>query len=206
MNQPVLVGRSSSHFTRVTRIFALELGVPHTFQPVLDLTSLDVSVYAGNPALKIPVLVDERGPLFGSDNVCRELVRRSGRASSVVLRGDVHDRVVANAEELTLHVMSSEVTLIMAKMAGDASLAPPKAARSIERSLAYLDEHLDAVLEALPAERALSFLEVALFCVFTHLPFRQVMDVAPWEHLGAFCRRFGERESARGTEYRFDGA
>ena len=28
----VLVGRSSSHFTRVARIFALELGVPHSFR------------------------------------------------------------------------------------------------------------------------------------------------------------------------------
>jgi glutathione S-transferase len=204
MSQPVLVGRSSSHFTRIARIFALELGVGHTFQPVFDLTSLDLVVYAGNPALKIPILVDERGPLFGSENVCRELVRRSGRGSSVVLRGDVHERVVANAEELTLHVMSSEVTLIMAKMAGDANAAPPKVRRSIENSLGYLDEHLDAVLAALPADRALSFVEVALFCVFTHLPFRQVMDVAPWARLAAFCRRFGERESARGTEYRFD--
>ena len=36
--EPVeLVGRSSSHFTRTARIFALELGVPHTFRPVFDI-------------------------------------------------------------------------------------------------------------------------------------------------------------------------
>lgn len=203
MSQLALVGRSSSHFTRVARMFALDLGVPHTFRPVFDLTSLDAVDYADNPALKIPVLVDEQGPLFGTENVCRELVRRSGRGN-VVLRGEVSDRVVANAEELIVHVMSSEVTLIVAKMAGDARLAPPKVTRSIENALRYLDEHVDAVLASLPAGRALSFCEVALFCVVTHLPFREVLDVTPWTRLGEFCRHFGERESARATEYRFD--
>ena len=120
------------------------------------------------------------------------------------MRGDVRERVVLNAEELTLHVMASEVSLIMAKMAGDARLAPPKVTRSIEQSLGYLDENLEAVLAALPEDRALSFVEVALFCVMTHLPFRVVMDVAPWARLATFSKRFGERASARATEYRFD--
>jgi glutathione S-transferase len=204
MNPVTLVGRSSSHFTRVARIFALELGVEHTFRAVLDIATLDAAAYADNPALKIPILVDDRGPLFGVENICCEVVRRSGRATEVVLRGDVHDRVVANAEELTLHVMSAEVGLILAKVAGDAALAPPKASRSIENSLHYLDENVDAVLAAMPPARVLSFVEVALFCVVTHLPFREVMDVSPWARLGDFCRRFGERESARSTLYRFD--
>lgn len=197
-----IVGRSSSHFTRTARIFALELGVAHTFRPVLDITTLDPAAYGDNPTLKMPVLVDEHGPLFGTENVCREIVRRAGRRRDVVLRGDVTDRVVANAEELTLHVMATEVTLIFAKLTGAA--APPKAKPSMERSLDYLDENLDAVLAALPPERALSFVETALFCVVTHLPFREVMDVSRWKRLEAFTSRFGERASARETVYRFD--
>lgn len=204
MPEVVLVGRSSSHFTRVARIFAIELGVAHAFRPVFDITSLDAAVYAHNPALKVPILVDERGPLFGTENICRELVRRSGGASKVALRGDVADRVVANVEELALHVMSAEVSLITAKIAGNAALAPPKVRRSIENSLRYIGENLDDALSALPADRALSFVEVALFCVVTHLPFREILDVTPFERLGDFCRRFGERDSARATEYRFD--
>jgi hypothetical protein len=131
-------------------------------------------------------------------------VRRSARASNVVMRGDVGDRVVANAEELVLHAMSAEVSLIMAKMSGDARLSPPKVSQSLENSLRYLDENLGALLAALPASRILSFVEVALFCVVTHLPFRGVLDVTPWVRLGEFSRRFGERASARDTEYRFD--
>lgn len=199
-----IVGRSSSHFTRVTRIFALELEVSHAFQPVFDLTTLDTAAYAGNPALKIPILVDDEGPLFGAENICRELVRRSGRDAEVVMRGEVRDRAVANAEELTLHVMTAEVTLLMAKMAGGASAVPQKCSRSIESSLDHLDQNLEAVLAALPKGRVLSFLEVALFCVLTHLPFREVLDVTSWKRLVAFRDHFGERASARETEYRFD--
>jgi len=73
----VLQGRSSSHFTRTARIFALELGVAHVFRPVLDLTSQDAANYADNPSLKVPILIDEAGPLYGTENICRELARRS---------------------------------------------------------------------------------------------------------------------------------
>jgi glutathione S-transferase len=204
MSHLVIVGRSSSHFTRTARMFALELGVPHAFRPVFDIMSLDAVTYAGNPALKVPILVDERGPLFGTENICMDLVRRAGRASNVAMRGDVTDRVVANAEELTVHLMTAEVSLVTAKMVGDARLAPTKLLRSIEGTLGHLDAQIGAVLAALPEARALSFVEVALFCTVTHFTFRQTVDVAPWGHLGDFCRRFGERHSARETAYRFD--
>src|SRR5262245_34260782 len=117
MTDLVLVDRSSSHFTRTARIFALELQVPHTFRPVLDIMSLDSATFSNNPALKIPVLVDESGPLFGTENICRELVRRATRRSEMFLRGDIEEHLVANAEEMTLHAMSTDVTLVTAKLA-----------------------------------------------------------------------------------------
>jgi glutathione S-transferase len=177
--------------------------VPHTFRPVFDIMSLDAGAYGENPALKIPVLVDERGPLFGTENICHELLPRSSRAH-VVMRGDVADRLVTNADEMVLHAMSSEVSLVMAASTGDARPAQPKVMRSMQNSLAWLDEHLAAVLAALPAGRALSFFEVALFCVATHIPFRKIMEVDRWANLVAFCEAFGRRESARATEYRYD--
>ncbi|APR77713.1 Hypothetical protein A7982_03060 [Minicystis rosea] len=206
MSDLVLVGRSSSHYTRVARIFALELGVAHVFRPVLDMMSLDAATYSGNPALKVPVLVDEDGLLVGTENICRVLALRSGKRSSVVLRGDVTARIVMNAEEMALHVMATEVAVIMAKMGGDDRAVPPKVQRSLENALGFLNENIDRALAALPAERTLSFLEVALFSTLTHLPWRQVMDVAAYERLAAFCARFGERAGARETEYRFDAA
>jgi glutathione S-transferase len=207
MDTVELVGRSSSHFTRVVRIFALELAVPHTFRPLFDLTSLDAASYAQNPALKIPILVDERGPLFGAENICRELVRRATTdGTSVVMRGEVSARVVANAEELTLHAMSSGVSVIMARGPSGDQAVPQKVLKSLDNALCYLDQNLDDVLAALPQTRTLSFFEVALFCVVTHLPFRKVRDVTPFKRLGDFCQSFGERASAVATGYRFDAA
>jgi glutathione S-transferase len=205
METAYLLGRSSSHFTRVARIFALELGVAHDFRAVLDLTTLDPSAYARNPALKIPVWVDEQGSLFGAENICHALRRRSGKtAANVILRGELPDRAIANAEELTLHVMSCGVSLIMAKASGSA--APPKVAPSLHNGLGYLDETLPAVLAALPASRLLSFFEVALFCVVTHLKFRDVADASGFRCLQDFCLTFAERDSAKATHYRFDPA
>lgn len=204
MNQPALVGRSSSHFTRLARIFALELGVVHEFRPVFDLTTLDASNYAGNPLLKVPIWLDERGPLFGAENICRELARRSSSARAVVLRGDVSTRVVANAEELTLSAMLAEVTLITSRAPGSTAAPPPKVLRSIENSLDYLEQHLVELQAALPPQRALSFVETALFCLVLHLPFREIMAVDAWPRLLAFATEFARRESARVTDYRFD--
>lgn len=195
-----LVGRSSSHYTRVARMFALDLGIAHTFRPVFDLMSLDAEAYAGNPALKIPILVDDRGPLFGAENVCRELAR--GRAD-VVLRGAIDDRLVANCEELALHAMAADVTILMARFAK--APEPAKLVASLENAIGYLDAHVDAMLAALPARR-LSFVEVALFCLVRHLPWREVMDVAPYRRLAAFADAFGARACARETEFRFDQA
>jgi glutathione S-transferase len=199
----VLVGRSSSHFTRTARLHALELGVPHTFRPVLDMTKRDPAAYGDNPALKVPVLIDADGPLYGTENICRALARRSGLGARVVLRGDVPARVVANAEEMILHAMASEVVLIMS---GPDQPAPPKVRASLENALGFLERNVDEVLAALPPDRLLSFCEASLFSLVTHLPFRKLMDVSGYARLQSFCASFGQRAGARATEYRFDAA
>jgi glutathione S-transferase len=199
----VLIGRSSSHFTRTARLFAHELGVAHTFRPVLDMTKLEAANYGDNPALKVPILVDADGPLYGMENICRALTRRSALGPRVIQRGDVPARVVANAEEMILHAMSSEVILIMG---GVDQPGPPKVRPSLEGALAWLERNVDGVLAALPPERALSFCEASLYALVTHLPFRKIADVSGYARLGAFCEAFGQRAGARATEYRFDAA
>ena len=71
---PCLIGRSSSHFTRVPRMLALELGIECAFQPVYDLGSRHTTDYGGNPAMKLPVLRLGDGQVaFGAENVARTL-------------------------------------------------------------------------------------------------------------------------------------
>lgn len=60
--------------------------MPHALRPVFDLTVLDAEAPRGNPALQVSVLLTGDGPLLGTGNSCRELVRRSGRGAEVVMR------------------------------------------------------------------------------------------------------------------------
>jgi glutathione S-transferase len=201
----VLVGRSSSHFTRVARIFAHELGVDHEFTPVYDITSLDTRTFADNPTLRVPSLRAENGTWFGSLGISRELARRATRPGSIVWPEDLTDSAATNAQEIVVETMAAEVTIVTARLT---KLAPEhpflaKHRTRIEASVAWLERELPGVLGRLP-ERSLSFLEVTAFCLATHLPFREVRSIDDCPNLLAFARAFGARASARATEYRFD--
>ena len=207
MTNVVLVGRSSSHFTRITRIFAHELGVEHEFSPVYDIAALDTKTFADNPTLRVPSLRTENGTWFGSLGISRELERRATRPCSIVWPEALTDRVATNAQEVVLDTMAAEVTLVTARLAKLAPehpfLAKPKA--RIDASVLWLESELPGVLSRLP-ERTLSFLEVTAFCLATHLPFRDVRSIDDCPNLLEFSRAFGERPSAKATEYRFDRA
>jgi hypothetical protein len=198
-----LVGRSSSHHTRIARIFALELRVDCALEVVRDLMSLDPADYAGNPALKLPNLRTDEGVWFGALPICRELARRSGGTVSVVWPEQLGDPLLANAQELTSQAMATEVGLILAKVAAEEGQSVVKLRASLSNSVAWLDANLPAIGAALPA-RDLSYLEVTLFCLGTHLDFREVLPTAGYHRLSAFCADFGARPSAVATTYHFD--
>jgi len=207
-----IVGRSSSHFTRVTRIFAAELGVAHSFRVVPDLLSNDTVDYGGNPSLKLPALATPRGTWFGTLSICRELARVASRERGaqepkrIVWPEDLVEPLSANAQELVLQAMATEVVLVMSRVGGASEATPytDKMRRSLTNTLAWLDDHVAAALAVLPASRDLCFLETTLFCLVTHLEFRQMLPALPCPALDAFCRRFSARASARETAYRFD--
>ncbi|WP_437661151.1 glutathione S-transferase N-terminal domain-containing protein [Sorangium sp. So ce1182] len=203
---PTLVGRSSSHFTRVTRIFASELGVAYALEVVPDLRSANAADYAGNPALRLPILRTGATAWFGALNICRELARRAPAKRHVVWPEHLTDARAANAQELATQAMATEVTLIMSQLAGtpkdDAQLAKPQT--SLLNMLTWLDDNIEAARAALPQDRDLSYMEVCTFCLVTHLEFRKMLDTSAYRALTAFCDEFGQRASARATLYRFD--
>lgn len=198
-----IVGRSSSHFTRVLRLFAHELAQPHDFEIVHDLRSLELADYAQNPALRLPILKADDEVWFGALSGCRRLARAASQPRRIVWPEQLQTPLVSNAQELTTQAMATEVELIMSQDAAAPSRYLEKRRASLEHSLSWLDARLDAALAELP-ERDVSYLEVSLFCLIEHLEFREVVSVAALGRLKSFCDEFAERASARATPFVFD--
>jgi hypothetical protein len=204
--RPVITGRSSSHFTRITRVFAAEMRIDYSFRVLRDLMSSNPEDYGGNPALRIPTMQTPQGVWFGALNISRELWRRSNPRPRVVWPEDLDQPVLANAQELVLQAMATEVALIMAKLAdaSDSNAHQAKMRKSLVNMMAWLEENARSALAALPPHRDLSYLEVTLFCLVSHLEFRDVLPMASYPALKEFSQHFATRASIRETTYRFD--
>jgi glutathione S-transferase len=206
MNTLQIVGRSSSHFTRVPLIFAHELSVPFEFVPIYDMTPIGPEVYANNPALKLPILRRDDSTVFGAQNICRVIAETSSQSARIVWPEILHDDMSRNAQELVTHCMSAQVQfafgIAVNKLPAD-NLYFVKARAGMEGALAWLDSNLSNALEKLPP-RDLSFFEVSLFCLVDHLRFRQTVELHPYTELERFTDQFAQRPSAQKTPYRFD--
>lgn len=205
----LLVGRSSSHFTRVAAIFAHELRLPFELVVVQDPMSFDAAMYGGHPAFKIPTLCIGESALFGTENICRKLTELAGRSGdlSIVFPEHVSSDVGRCAQELVWHAMTVQVQLVIGTLFGG---LPPdnvffaKARQGMQGALAWLDAHLSTVLSLLPTARDLSVFEVTLFCLVEHLSFRPTISVDPYLALSAFAANFAKRASAQRTRFRLD--
>lgn len=202
-----IVGRSSSLFTRLPLIFAEELAVPYELVPIHDMTALGPEVYAGNPALKLPILRVGGEALFGALNICRAVDERAERPARVVWPEELRSVLSRNAQELVWHAMATQVQIVMGTVVGKLpadNVYFTKARAGLEGSLRWLDAHVTDVMSELPAPRGISVLEASLFCLIDHLVFRKTLDVGPYPALVRFAQAFAARPSAKRTVYRFD--
>ena len=112
--------------------------------------------------------------------------------------------LAANALELTVQAMSSEVSWIMlASTGGEGTGYAAKLRSALDGMLGWLEHNVDAALAELP-ERDLSYLELSLFCLLEHLEFREVLALEPYPRLREFRGCFAQRPSARATPFEFD--
>lgn len=206
-----LVGRRSSLFTRVPLLFAGHLGVELEFTVVPDMTRLEASAYADNPALKLPILRDGGTTVFGAQNIARVVAERataSGRQARILWPEALTDARSRNAQELVAHAMAAQVQLVIgtviAKLPAD-NVFFVKARAGLQGALAWLGQQVDACVASLPADRDLSYFEVSLFCLVEHLRFRATVPLDALSKLQAFAEAFGRLPAARSTGYRFDG-
>jgi glutathione S-transferase len=202
-----IVGRSSSLFTRLPLIFAEELAVPYELVPVYDMTALGPEVYAGNPALKLPILRQPDSVLFGALNICRAIDERAERPARIVWPEEQRSTLSRNAQELVWHGMTAQVQLVLGTVVGKLpadNVYFSKARAGLEGALQWLDTRVTDVVSELPAPRRLSVFEASLFCLVDHLVFRETLSVEPYPSLVRFARDYSERPSANRTAYRFD--
>lgn len=205
-----IIGRRSSLFTRVPLMFAEALGVGIELDPVRDMTRLAPQDYAGNPALKLPILRVGDDALFGSVNICRAIADRAaadGRTHRVVWPENLTGMLAANAHEMVAHCMAAQVQLVMGTQLGSLPADAPffvKIRTGMEGALQWLDSHLDEMLARLPPERTLSLFEVSLFCLLEHLAFRATVSSDGYSRLSRFATAYGLRPAAKATSYRYD--
>lgn len=200
-----LIGRQSSHYTRLVRIVAAELGVPLTLAPVFNLLSDDPAQFGGNPALKLPVLQHGDASVYGALAICRHLETLASGAPPIVWPEHRRQPLLLNAHELLAHLMAVQVEVVFHEFV---EKRPPDAAsrkrrQSLLNCLDWFEQHLDALLATTPPG-SIDILQVGLFCLLEHLPFRNPIDLSHCPRLCAFVTQFGERASARATPYRFD--
>lgn len=201
-----IVGRQGSHYTRMVRMLAHELGVDYALQPIYDLLSEDPGVFGGNPALKLPAVRIGDTTVWGSQNACRAIARSvPGGESRVFWAEDARTPLLMNAHEIVAHTMAVQVEVVFHEIV---SKRPPDAAShkrraSLENCLAWLDANLDAIQAELPPER-IRMIELGLFAVLEHFGFRNPMDLSALPRLTGFMADFGQRASAQATPYRVD--
>lgn len=207
MTAPIeIVGRQSSHYTRLVRMLAHELGVEYTLRPIHDLMSEDPASFAGNPALKLPALRQGDVVIWGSHNACRWLARQAPEGIDRVFWPEqATDPLCLNAHELLTHAMAAQVEVVFHEIV---SKRPPDATSrkrrtSLVGSLGWLDAHWAALRATLPETRIALF-DLGLFALLEHLPFRNPIDLSAMPRLVAFADDVRRRPSAQATPYRFD--
>ncbi|HEY8509367.1 MAG TPA: hypothetical protein VIL32_13470, partial [Steroidobacteraceae bacterium] len=181
-------------------------GIAYELVPIRDLTALGSEPYGGNPALKMPSLQRGDSLLFGTQNICHALAEMCESPPQIVWPEDLRDDRSRNAQEMVWHAMSAQVQLVLGTIVGKLpadNVYFVKARTGFAGALAWLEQNAEDVLRALP-RRDLSLFEVTLFCLITHMQFRQTLPLDPYPALLRFADAFAARSSAQRTAYRFD--
>ncbi len=217
-----IIGRSSSHFTRVPRLLAYELEVELELVVIYDFMSSDAQIHAGNPARKMPTLRRTDGGLvFGAENICRVIAEeaeneRAGQEEKkngkrrIVWPEELRDDLSRNAQELVWHAMAAQVQLVVGTVIGKLpadNVYFAKGRAGFEGAMEWLEANFPTVLRTMDArypDRLLSLFEATLFCLIEHLELRQTLSLEPYPKLAAFARALAQRPSARATAYRMD--
>jgi glutathione S-transferase len=188
-----------SHFSRKVRIVLQELGLPCELAHVPDLLSDDPAKFGGNPILRVPVLQDGPTWVIESDAIVRYLLETydAGRDRFSFFGMNVPQR---NALSIVSAIMGAEVELLLSRRSGlvaeHAGTYFRRHREVIGRGLAWLEANGPRFWP----EPELSYLDIALLCMWDHLRYNKLGDESvpcPWTE--ARTAKYASRPSVAGT-------
>jgi glutathione S-transferase len=192
MSRLQLHGTPLSHFTRKVRILLGELGVAYDFMRLPGVLATSTALFAGNPLLRVPALVDGDVQVFESDHIARHVATRFDPADRFGVRSERVDDL--NTLAVVNGVMANEVTLILAQRAGGVDMTAPyfgKLRAAIGSALAWLDARVDP--------GGFDYRDIALVCMWQHLSYYRLVDVDQYRALAARIARSAARPTVAAT-------
>ncbi|MEL6665416.1 MAG: glutathione S-transferase [Pseudomonadota bacterium] len=111
-----LIGSAKSHFTRKVRLLFDHLEHPYELVDVGNVAEQNPDIFAGNPLMSVPVLVDNQSKIFGSDHIAAFIVRQLYPIDVYAVNST--DPNVLNARALLNGAMQAEVKLVLSERTG----------------------------------------------------------------------------------------
>lgn len=162
-----------SHFARKSRILLDMYEIPYQFIDVGTVTEIQSEVYAKNPMLKVPILVDGSDWLIESDHISQYIVQKFDPSDRYQVM--IKDTFNLNARAIMNGIMESEVRIILARRAHvpvEKYAFFDKAFAAINNGLQWLENEV----EKLTPEK-LTYREFHLVCLWQHIEYYNLVPL-----------------------------
>ncbi len=161
-----------SHFARKVRILLDALNIKAELIDAGNVADAPLNLFANNPLMKVPALVDDQQVLFDSDHIAQYLVQKydpDDRFNVMITAPEL-----MNARAVLNGIMSAEVELVLAERTGIDTTRYPRFQRhrdAIKQGLDWLESNWGNI----PAEP--SYLNFHLVCMWEHLVMYEMFEL-----------------------------
>ena len=181
-----------SHFSRKIRLLFDFYGVAYESIDVGNVAQADAAKFAGNPVMRVPVLVDGATWMLESDHIAGYLVGKVDPQDRFHVL--TRDAPTLNARAMLNAVMSEEVKVIIARrteVPTEKYVFFDKALKMIEGGLAWLEANASVFNTDHPR-----YLEFHLVCAWDHLEYYELVPLE-YPRLRALCETISRDERVR---------
>ncbi len=195
-----LVLTPQSHFSRKVRIVLTELKLECEFIYVQNLLSTDPSKFAGNPILRVPVLKDGEHMIVESDSIVRYLLEKYESAENDRFSFFQMTSPQRNALSFISAIMGAEVELILSQRSGLPLEPMPHYFQRYREVIRHCLARLEREGAAIWPTREFSYLDIALICMWDHLGYNKLIDIAKsYSWINQQTTKHAVRESVAST-------